>query len=334
VGRNEVVARRWENLMNRVEFGLFVSPRYAELAASEELAEAAEAVGFDYLSLQDHPYVPEFVDTFALLAWLAGRTQRLKLLTNVANLPLRPAPMLAKAGASIDVLSGGRFELGLGGGRAWPQIAALGGPTWTPAQAVAAVEEAVTIMRGLWQPGPPIDHAGAVFSVSGAVPGPFPAHRIPIWFGASGPRMLRLLGRVADGWIAPISTPFDTKPAAQDLIDAGAQQAGRAPSSIRRAIQLVGTIVPDAPPARRPRSGPGGTPIRATTADWVAIIAEFVTQERFDTVNLLLEQPSRQQVALFGTDVIPQVHELLAAAGTDDPYPVSRPEQPERETDG
>jgi alkanesulfonate monooxygenase SsuD/methylene tetrahydromethanopterin reductase-like flavin-dependent oxidoreductase (luciferase family) len=94
---------------------------------------AAEAAGFDFVSMQDHPYTPDFLDTFAFIGTLIGQTSRIRFLTDVANLPLRPPQMLAKAAASLDLLSGGRFELGLGAGRSWSQIAGLGGPARTPA---------------------------------------------------------------------------------------------------------------------------------------------------------------------------------------------------------
>jgi alkanesulfonate monooxygenase SsuD/methylene tetrahydromethanopterin reductase-like flavin-dependent oxidoreductase (luciferase family) len=70
----------------------------------------------------DHPYVPGFLDTFALIGALIGETSRIGFMPNVANLPLRPPQTLAKTAASLDLISGGRFELGLGAGRAWPRI--------------------------------------------------------------------------------------------------------------------------------------------------------------------------------------------------------------------
>jgi alkanesulfonate monooxygenase SsuD/methylene tetrahydromethanopterin reductase-like flavin-dependent oxidoreductase (luciferase family) len=278
--------------VNDVEIGVFVNPNAAALPQLVEAVRVAEATGFDYVSVQDHPYVPDHLDTFSLMAWLAGRTERLRLVTGVANLPLRPAPMLAKASASIDIMSGGRFVLGLGGGRAWPQIAALGGPVWSPSEVVAAVRDAVQICRASWRPG----------------------QTIPIWLGASGPRMLAILGSIADGWIAPLATPFETKPAAQRAIDSAAIAAGRDPSVIRRVMQLVGTVVKDAPARARPTHGDGRTPIRATPGDWAEIIAGFVTQERFDTVNLVLEQATAKQVAMFGELVLPEVRARLARA--------------------
>src|ERR1700733_4758766 len=120
--------------MDALQFGVFLSPRADDIGRLREHVQVAEAAGFDYVSIQDHPYVPDFLDTFALIGTLIGQTSRLRFMTNVANLPLRPAQMLAKTSASLDVLSGGRFELGIGAGRAWDQIAGLGGPCVTPAR--------------------------------------------------------------------------------------------------------------------------------------------------------------------------------------------------------
>jgi hypothetical protein len=123
--------------------------------------------------------------------------------------------------------------------------------------------------------------------------------------------MLRLLGRRADGWIAPMGTPYETKPAAQHLVDTAARQAGRQPTEIRRVIQLVGGVTDRADTAKRPRTGPGGQPIRTTPEVWARIIAEFITAERFDTVNFVPEHETADQIEKFGTEVIPAALDLL-----------------------
>jgi alkanesulfonate monooxygenase SsuD/methylene tetrahydromethanopterin reductase-like flavin-dependent oxidoreductase (luciferase family) len=211
--------------------------------------------------------MPDFLDTFALTGVLIGQTDRIRFMTNVANLPLRPPQMLAKASASLDLLSGGRFELGLGAGHARPQIAGLGGPVRTPAEALDATAEAIDVLRALWKQGRTANLPGRYYPVR-AEAGPAPAHGIGIWLGAIGPRMLDLAGHKANGWIAPLATGYQTKPAAQDRIDAAARAAGRDPATIRRAIQLVGTITEVPCTASRPRSGPGGQPIRTTPDIW------------------------------------------------------------------
>jgi alkanesulfonate monooxygenase SsuD/methylene tetrahydromethanopterin reductase-like flavin-dependent oxidoreductase (luciferase family) len=138
--------------MESLQFGVFLPPRSADIGRLREHVQVAETAGFDYVSFQDHPYVPDFLDTFALIGTLIGQTSRLRFMTNVANLPLRPGQMLAKTSASLDLLSGGRFELGLGAGRAWDQIAGLGGPRRSPREALAAVSEAIDVLHALWLP--------------------------------------------------------------------------------------------------------------------------------------------------------------------------------------
>jgi alkanesulfonate monooxygenase SsuD/methylene tetrahydromethanopterin reductase-like flavin-dependent oxidoreductase (luciferase family) len=296
--------------MDTLQFGVFLSPHAADIGRLRDHVQAAEAAEFDYVSIQDHPYVPDFLDTFALIGTLIGQTSRLRFMTNVANLPLRPAQMLAKTSASLDVLSGGRFELGIGAGRAWDQIAGLGGPRRNPREAVAAVSEAIDVLHALWLPGRTITLPGQHYPVT-AHTGPAPAHRIGIWLGAVGPQMLDLTGRKADGWIAPLATGYETKPAAQDRIDSAARAAGRDPASIRRVIQLVGAVTSTPHTTSRPRSGPGGLPIRTTPDIWAKIIAEFAADQRFDTINLVLEQETSEQLRLFAAEVIP-----LARAAT------------------
>jgi alkanesulfonate monooxygenase SsuD/methylene tetrahydromethanopterin reductase-like flavin-dependent oxidoreductase (luciferase family) len=99
-------------------FGLNADPNAGGLAIAGRIAAIADSAGLEYVGIQDHPYNAEFLDTLTVITWLAARTSRVRLFPNVANLPLRSPAMLAKQAASIDVLSGGRFELGLGAG-AW-----------------------------------------------------------------------------------------------------------------------------------------------------------------------------------------------------------------------
>src|ERR1700685_590581 len=111
-----------------VRFGLNVDPNTGGLAIAERITAIADASGLDYVGIQDHPYNDGFIDTLSLITWLAGKTGHVHLFPNVANLPLRPPAMLAKQAATIDVLSGGRFELGLGAGGGHRPARGRGGP--------------------------------------------------------------------------------------------------------------------------------------------------------------------------------------------------------------
>ncbi|HVH32012.1 MAG TPA: LLM class flavin-dependent oxidoreductase, partial [bacterium] len=99
-----------------IEFGISVVPAAADLLQIREAAGVADALGLDLVGIQDHPYQWRFLDTWALMADLLARTTRIRIFPDVANLPLRTPAMIAKEAASLDVLSGGRFELGIGSG--------------------------------------------------------------------------------------------------------------------------------------------------------------------------------------------------------------------------
>src|SRR3954453_2553736 len=133
-----------------VRIATFVVPTATDPVATVEQIVAADESGLDLVGVQDHPYQQRFFETFTLLAYLAGRTERVRLVTDVANLPLRPPKMLAKAAASLDLLSGGRFELGLGAGAFWDGVEAMGGPRSTPKESVDAVAAAIPEIRAFW----------------------------------------------------------------------------------------------------------------------------------------------------------------------------------------
>jgi alkanesulfonate monooxygenase SsuD/methylene tetrahydromethanopterin reductase-like flavin-dependent oxidoreductase (luciferase family) len=190
------------------EIGVFVVPSAEDPELTLRQSLAADEVGLDYLAVQDHPYQRRFFDTWTFLAYVAGRTRGIRLMPDVANLPLRLPSVLAKSAASLDVLSGGRVELGLGAGSFWEAVEAMGGPRRTPKQSVDALEEAIAIVRGFWSGDRSVTVEGEYYRIKGAKPGPQPAHPIGLWIGAYGPRMQRLTGRLGDGWL-PSLGPLD-----------------------------------------------------------------------------------------------------------------------------
>lgn len=218
-----------------VRFGVFITPVATE--APLQLAALADELGLDVIGVQDHPYQRRFFDTWTLLTAMAMRTERVSLFPDVANMQLRPPALVAKASASIDILTGGRFELGLGAGGFSPAVHAYGGPVWTPAEAVSALEEAIGVIRLLWSGQHGIRFEGKYHHLAGAHSGPLPAHSIGIWLGAYRPRMLSLVGSLADGWVP--SYGYVKEPElrqANRRIDEAARAAGRDPRSIRRVL--------------------------------------------------------------------------------------------------
>jgi alkanesulfonate monooxygenase SsuD/methylene tetrahydromethanopterin reductase-like flavin-dependent oxidoreductase (luciferase family) len=223
------------------KLGVFVVPDAGDPELTIDQIVAADRAGLDLVGVQDHPYQRRFFDTWTLLAYVAARTERITLLPDVINLPLRRPAVLAKAAASLDVLSGGRVELGLGAGAFWEGVEAMGGPRRTPGESVEALSEAMQIMRSFLDMDQSVRLDGTHYRAAGAKPGPPPLHRIGLWVGAYGPRMLRLTGRLGDGWLPSIGgsyLPQDEVPERQRVIDEAARRAGRDPSEIVRAANL------------------------------------------------------------------------------------------------
>ncbi|GAB2964025.1 hypothetical protein GCM10027280_61150 [Micromonospora polyrhachis] len=282
-------------------FGTFLTPTAEQAQQVVELAQLTEQVGLDLVSVQDHPYQPKFLDAWTLLSVIAARTTRVTVLPNVANLPLRPPAVLARSAASLDILSGGRVELGLGAGSFWDAIAAQGGPRRSPSEAVTALTEAIEVIRALWTPGHGIRLDGEHYTLQGAKPGPFPAHDIGIWLGAIKPRMLRLTGRVADGWLP--SSPYvppEQLTAANQLIDQAATEAGRSPSAVRRLYNIVGSF-----------NGDGREFLQGAPAVWVEQLAELTLDQGVSGYILMAE--SADSIRRFAAEVAPAVRELVAA---------------------
>lgn len=218
-----------------IRFGVFVIPWATPQPL--ELAILAEEVGFDFVAVQDHPYQRRFFDAWTLLTAIAVRTNRITVFPDVLNLPLRPPALIAKSAASLDILSGGRVELGLGAGGFWEAIKAYGGPERTPGQSVAALAEAIHVIRLMWSGQHAIRFEGDFYRLGGAHSGPPPAHPIGIWVGAYRPRMLSLTGRLADGWVPSLGhlQPSDLAEGNR-RIDEAALGADRDPGSIRRIV--------------------------------------------------------------------------------------------------
>ncbi len=185
-------------------FGYFLSPDLTDPAATLATARLLDELGYDFIGVQDHPYNPSHLDALSLLAVILGQTRRVRVFPTVANLGMRPPAMLAKAAASLDHLSNGRFELGLGSGSSNEPIIAMGGEARRPGESFQALTEAIEIIRMMWSGTPAAHYPGKYYRLVGVQPGQRPAHDMGIWLGGYGPRLLNLIGRVADGWISPI----------------------------------------------------------------------------------------------------------------------------------
>ena len=295
-----------------LELGLFPVPTSADLEETRSIARRADELGLDLIGIQDHPYQWRFLDTMALIGQLLAETSRVRIFADVANLPLRHPAMLAKEAASLDVLSSGRYELGIGAGAFWDAIVAMGGPRRRPAEAVEALEEAIAIIRTAWSGERSVRFRGRHYVVDGYHPGPPPVHDIEIWVGAYRPRMLRLTGRLADGWI-PSLGQIDLGALAdgQRLIDEAALRAGRDPSAIRRMLNVGGSIGPSAGELGM-RFGPSAGGLSGSVDEWVERLSGWATELGLDTFILWPTVAEPGQVETFGRVIATQTRTEVA----------------------
>lgn len=278
-----------------IKLGVFLVPDATDAASTLTQILAADQAELDFVAVQDHPYQWRFFDTWTLLAYAAGRTGRVRLVPDVLNLPLRLPTVVAKSAASLDVLSGGRVELGIGAGGFWDAVEAMGGPRRTPRESVEALEEAVAILRAFWSGERSVNFQGRHYQVKGAHPGPPPAHPVGIWIGAYGPRMLKLTGRLGDGWLPSLGGHYlrpEDVPGRQAAIDEAARSAGRDPDQIERAVNVM--------------------ELDGSSRSGSEQLAQIATELRFST--LLVGVPSEDPVGFvrrLGEDVAPRVRELV-----------------------
>lgn len=285
-------------------FGTFVTPVNHPAHQAVEQAIVADRAGLDLVTFQDHPYVAKFHDTQTLLAYAAAKTERITLAANVTNLPLRPPAVLARSIATLDQLSGGRIELGLGAGAFWDGVVAMGGPRRTPGESIEALEEAIAIIRGIWDTDAKevLSVRGTYYDVHGAKRGPAPAHDVGIWVGAYKPRILRMTGRVADGWVPSLGYlkggPADLADM-NERIDEAALKAGRQPGDVRRLLNISGRFALQS----------GGL-LQGPPEQWVEELTEIALT--YGTSGFIVSSDDTAVTETYAAEVAPAVRELVA----------------------
>ncbi len=288
-----------------VRFGANVDPTANDPSWPLRLTHAIERAGLEYIGIQDHPYNSGFLETWTLISTLLQATERVHIFPNVANLPLRPPVMLAKAAATLDVLSGGRVEVGLGAGAFREGIEAMGGPGRSRGESIEALEEAVQIIHAFWSSTRVLHFEGKHYVVKGAHPGPRPAHSIGLWLGSYGPRSLGLLGRLADGWLPSSSyAPPERLPEMQQRINEAALAAGRHPRDIRRIYNIMGMIT----------DGPVQGLLTGPVDYWVDELTRLVVEVGMDTFIYWPADDRLRQIEFFAAEVAPAVKDQVAKA--------------------
>lgn len=286
------------NYGHPLQFGTFIAPVTTPPDAAVALAHLSEQLGYDLVTFQDHPYQPGHLDTWTLMCWVAGRTERIHISANVLTMPMRHPAVIARASASLDLLSNGRFQLALGAGAFWDAMEAMGATRLTPGESVDALGESIDIIREMWSTERgPVRYLGDHYRIDGTGRGPEPAHDIPLWVGAARPRMLRLIGEKADGWLPSLGAlkPGEFR-AANTVIDDAARENGRDPREIRRVVNVSGTL-----------GGARGGFLVGSAADWVEDLLPLVVDDGVGTIILMSDDPGTLQ--RFAEEVAPALRE-------------------------
>jgi probable F420-dependent oxidoreductase len=238
----------------RVGLGLPVSGAWATPGALSHVATRADELGFDSLwAFQRllHPVDDDWGaayhsvhDPVAALSYVAGLTSRVRLGIAVLNAPYYAPIVLAKSLTTLDIVSEGRLDVGLGLGWSAQEFAAVG---VSMEGRGARVEEFVACLRAIWTM-PEVEFHGALYDIAACHVEPKPVQKPhpPLLMGGSADAALRRIGRIADGWISSSRTDLTTIGTQVDLIKASAAEAGRDPQALRFVVRGVVRLT-DAP---------------------------------------------------------------------------------------
>ena len=301
----------------RPEFGVYLPQVALDGPAVLERARVAEDTGLDSLWFYDHLYSPgqpdrPSLEAWTLASWVLARTERLGVGHLVLCNNFRHPALLAKMAATLDVLSGGRVELGLGSGSVEGEHLEAGLPWGTAAERAERLDEALCVLTAMFEGGP-ATFSGRHYRLEGLPNVPTLGRRPRVHVGGSGPRhTLPLVARHADVWSVPTYGLADWEGSRRRL-DAESAAIGRDPSTLRTSHEAVLVLAPDEPSlavalaqARRRYGGPGwgleaggyiGTPGQvaariAEAAERGVSLFVFFTHDRADprTLELFAER--------------------------------------------
>ncbi|MGP3928804.1 LLM class flavin-dependent oxidoreductase [Nonomuraea sp. KM88] len=269
----------------------------------------AERLGFDFVSVADHPFGGSPTnEPLVTLASIGAATRQIGLVTRVLGAPFRNPALVAKMAETINRLANGRLVLGIGGGGADNKMRSVGVNPPSARGKIDALAEATAIIKGLWCDGK-FTFSGQHHGVVDAEISPRPASRIPVWLGVLGLRGAEVAGSMADGWIPYLRyTSVERLTACRSRLIAAADGAGRDPSTITCVLSLEAHV---GPLAEAPPNAITGPP--EAVADQLAKLRDL----GFDGFNVSVPGPDRaEQPARFAEEVLPLLGEALPPAGT------------------
>ncbi len=292
-----------------MEFGIHLVQQNVSIGECRELWRWADTAGFTWVDVSDHFYESPmtekrgpYLECLASLAALAVDTEHVRIGTCVLAMDYRHPAVLANALATIDHLSDGRLEAGLGAGWNVQEYSAYGIPFDRIGKRLDHLEEGIHVLRALWEQ-PEANYSGEFFQLTDALCEPKPLQkRVPIWIGGVGERRtLQLVARYADGWNAPYLNVEDWQ-RLSGVLDEWCERVDRDPSEIQRDVNLSFHLA--ATDAHRARAqahfdevfGASGDAFRqrgailGTPTDAIEILAPYA-EAGVDRVNITLRPP-------------------------------------------
>ncbi|MGW0857057.1 LLM class flavin-dependent oxidoreductase [Streptomyces sp. NPDC002690] len=300
-----------ERLARTLWFGIGPGIAVADAPEIVRTVEYADRAGLDFFTVSDHPYYGDRLEAYSTLALLLGRTRNITGVATVTNTPTRPVPLLARALATLSVLSGGRVVYGVGAGGYWDDIVRFGVDRLGSAAAVRAMEEAIGLVRALHGGGAPVTLDAEFTRVDALDPAGVPAPLV--WTGSVGPKSLAVTGRTADGWIPGNAADWRSERyrTSRPLVDEAAREAGRDPADIATVFNLPGRVT-DAPlPSTRDATGRW---LGGSTDQWTEELTEAVLEHGASGfVYFASGDPSgRTGIERWAEEIVPAVREAVA----------------------
>jgi probable F420-dependent oxidoreductase len=230
---------------NALRYGLKFSQQVHPIDVHIEVWRIGDQAGFDHIWPFDHllalgpdPTAPIF-DGWTVLGAMAAITKRARMGLNVTGNLYRHPGLMAKIAVTVDHVSNGRLEFGIGTGWNEPEFTQFGLPFPSAGDRVTMLDEALRAMKLLWSE-PRSTYKGRFYELKDAIAEPKPVQRPhpPIWIGSKGERMLRLTARHADVWNSNARS-FEESVAALRYLDEACLKIGRDPATLRRSINVT-----------------------------------------------------------------------------------------------
>lgn len=309
----------------RMEFGIQTGPQHASYDQILAVWQLVEREGFDHAWTFDH-FIPIFsnpegpcLEGWTTLTALMAQVPRLRGGTLVTGNSYRHPALLANIAATLDVVTSGRVEMGIGAGWWEMEYRAYGYDYPHVSERIYALEESVQVMKALWTEKR-ADFSGRYYTITNALCEPKPVQQphIPVWVGGAGPQLtLRVVARHAQGWNTFMG-PREDYQLLLGALERHCAKAGRDPASVRRSI--AASLVIDTDPARLQQKLETIARQRAATAEAIRSRTLFGTpddvasqlaglaEQGVDHVILSIRAPyPHDDLVLFAREVVPKV---------------------------